>query len=391
MPIVDAHGRLFGRINLVDAAIGGFVFMLIPVAYATYLLFRPPSPTITSVEPAPVTLIEERAAQGTRLGGKLKVRGTGLRPVLRAKVGPADGIAFIFETPQSADVLYGVLPPGRHDLVLYDGVQEVARAEGVVLIPEESSAGHAWLAVAGTFLMMSPGQSERLQVNAEFPSDGNPRARVVRLAPAEPAMLMINNRAPAAVAQRVQRPALLAVRCDIDDEQPRECAVGRVAVTPGETLELLGSADRFRFQIDEVLPSLPPTASRLQVRLFGSPEMLRLINVNDADQPHLAVDERGAVIRAIGARRDGPGEISVLLSQERSPTLASATRGETVASVDVTLSVGLDAARTGWTYRGEPVRVGGPFTFLTRTYMLRGIVLGLEPDAAASDQHRPNQ
>ena len=393
MPIVDAQGRLFGRINLVDAAIGGFVVLLLPVAYATYLLFRPPSPTITSVEPARVTLIEERAAQGTRLGGKLKVRGTGLRPVLRAKVGSTDAVAFIFETPTSADVLYGTLPPGRHDLVLYDGVQEVARAAGVVNIPEESSAGHTWVGVAGTFLMMSPAQSERLKVGVVFPTD-DPRARVIHVGAPEPAVLLINNRAPAPVDSRVQRPAFLAVRCDIDDAQPRQCEVSRVAVTPGETLELLGETDRFRFQIDELLPAEQPTTSRLQVRFFGTPELLRLVNVSDTDQAHLAIDQRAAVIRALGARREAAGEISVMLSQERATTLASAARPETIASIDVTLTAGLDTGRAAWSYRGDAVRVGGPFTFSTRTYTLRGVVLAIDigtPPSAVSDEHRPNQ
>src|SRR5207249_8290872 len=84
--VVDQRGRLFGRINLVDAAIGAFVVVLIPLAYATVLLFRPSKPTITSVDHTQMTNVEERAGGGTRLDGKLKIHGTGLRPTLRATI-----------------------------------------------------------------------------------------------------------------------------------------------------------------------------------------------------------------------------------------------------------------------------------------------------------------
>ena len=90
--------------------------------------FRTPTPRIDSVEPAQAeAYIEDRAAGGSELSGKLKVHGTGLRPILRAMIGGQHGIAFIFESPASADVLFGDLPVGTHDLVLLDGVQEVAR------------------------------------------------------------------------------------------------------------------------------------------------------------------------------------------------------------------------------------------------------------------------
>ena len=86
--LIDAEGRLFGRINLVDAAIGAFIVVLIPLAYAAVLLFRPPTPHITSVDPAPVSFTEDRAVAGSELAGKVKVRGEGLRPVLRTATTP---------------------------------------------------------------------------------------------------------------------------------------------------------------------------------------------------------------------------------------------------------------------------------------------------------------
>src|SRR5919109_4319074 len=114
--LVDDRGRLFGRINLIDAAVGAFVVLLVPLGYSAFLLFRPARPAITSVEHAQITLIEERAAGGTHVEGKLKVHGTGLRPTLRAAIGSHEAVGFLFQTPRTADVLFGDLPVGTYDL-----------------------------------------------------------------------------------------------------------------------------------------------------------------------------------------------------------------------------------------------------------------------------------
>jgi hypothetical protein len=119
------------RFNLFDAAIGVFVIVLIPIAYGTYLLFRTPQPVIASVTRVDIGK-EERRVGGPNLVAKMKVKGSGLRPLLRAAVDDAPAIGFVFENPNSADLLLGPTKPGSHDLVLYDGVQEVARAPKAV-------------------------------------------------------------------------------------------------------------------------------------------------------------------------------------------------------------------------------------------------------------------
>ncbi len=115
------------RFNPFDAAVAVFVIVLIPVAYGTYLLFRAPRPVITSVKQVEITK-EERRIGGPLLVAKMKIRGSGLRPMLRATIDDAPALGFVFENPNSADLLVGAVPPGSHDLVLYDGVQEIARA-----------------------------------------------------------------------------------------------------------------------------------------------------------------------------------------------------------------------------------------------------------------------
>ena len=49
--MIDERGRLFGRLNIVDAAIGALVLLLLPAAYGAYVLFRAPVPKLTAVNP----------------------------------------------------------------------------------------------------------------------------------------------------------------------------------------------------------------------------------------------------------------------------------------------------------------------------------------------------
>ena len=138
MTVID-DGRLFGRLNLVDATVVAFVLVLIPMAYGTYLLFQPAAPRIDSVSPSIISREERRIAVGGRLIAKFKVRGAGFTPLLRARIGDVEALGFVFENPNSADVLVGPVTPGSHDLVLWDGVQEVARAVNAVTVQPDAA------------------------------------------------------------------------------------------------------------------------------------------------------------------------------------------------------------------------------------------------------------
>ena len=133
MTMIDDRGRLFGRFNLIDSLVVLLVLIAIPMAYGTYLLFRPGTPRIDSVSPSNITKEEQRVTNAARLVAKFKIKGTGFTPLLRARIGDADALGFVFENPNSADVLVGPIPAGPQDLILMDGVQEVARALGLTI------------------------------------------------------------------------------------------------------------------------------------------------------------------------------------------------------------------------------------------------------------------
>jgi len=105
-----------------------FAVVLLPVAYAAFPPVPHPSPRIASVEPAQLTYVEDRAAGGTELSGKLKVRGhRAADPCCARSSAVGRRSPSSSENPSSPNVLFADLPVGEHYLVLYDGVQEVAR------------------------------------------------------------------------------------------------------------------------------------------------------------------------------------------------------------------------------------------------------------------------
>jgi hypothetical protein len=382
--LIDSDGRLFGRLNLVDAAIAAFVIVLVPLAYASYLLFRPPAPTITSVEPATLTITEERAAQGTRLAGKVKVRGTGLRPVFRAMIGSTDAIAYIFENPTSADVLFGEVPSGTHDLILYDGVHEVARATGVITVPDRAEPSTVWVGAVGTLLDLDETIAAQLREGATYPPGESASAEILALDSPEAAKATVDVSAEVPVQGRQQRRALIAFRCEVVPLQPHECRTNGDRVSGGTTLVLPGTAGPVRFLVDTLVPRTPPAKARLRVRLYGPGEVLALVREGDVDMPVRAIDQRGAVVVSTGTPRPGGGEIALLLPEAASVLMADSAN---LGSLEAALTAGLDRGTAGWRYRGTPVRAGGTFRLTTRTYTLQGVVLSIDvEEPPPSDQ-----
>ena len=132
MPLVDDRGRLFGRINVIDATIVVFLLVLMPIVYTASRLFRVQKPEIESVEPKTQPVGRDR---------RIKVTGRNLRPLMKALVSPTgrpfaligqpfDGETgnIVFETPSIIEVkLPPDLVPGSYDLHLFDTTQELVR------------------------------------------------------------------------------------------------------------------------------------------------------------------------------------------------------------------------------------------------------------------------
>jgi hypothetical protein len=336
MALIDGDGRLFGRVNLFDAAIVGFVIVLIPIAYGTFLLFRVPAPRITSVARVPITR-EERRVAGSRLTAKLKVRGSGLRPMLHASIGTTPSLGFVFEDPNSADVMVGDVPPGRHDFVLYDGVQEVARLPKAVTI--EFTAPPRIVGV-GTLVHLERAMADGLAPGALSPGGAQDAIVKLGVARAEP-------------DGRWQRPAEIMMQCDPDPNE-EGCAVGGVPMTatPLPIVKLTGpSGTLVSFAVSEVLPSAAPVVVNARVRVAAAPEVLALVRAGDRDD---CLDDRAATVIEIGSRRPS------------------------VTELDVTVRLGIDQSPAGMRYRGRVIKAGTLFTLTTERYALKGAVLSVD-------------
>ncbi|HYE87790.1 MAG TPA: hypothetical protein VEA16_15610 [Vicinamibacterales bacterium] len=329
------------RFNVVDVMAGVLVLLLVPLGYGTYLLFRPATPRIDSVEPSIITREEERISVGGRLVAKFKVKGSGFTPLLRARIGEADALALVFENPNSADVLVGPVAPGSHDLVLIDGVQEVARARGAISI--QSEAASVSIVAAGWLIGLDEAQVQSLAVGVALP-EGAPAFRVLALGPLMPGFRQValaGSAIDVPVPGSQARRALLSLNCGASIAQ-NPCTLGERAEhrIPPVTISLPGAARPFNFSIDEILPSAPPAPATLRVRL-SAPAAIR---TGDRDE---LLDQRAATVTAVA------GDI-------------------------VTLDAGVDRFHDGWRYRGQRLRPGAPLVFTTDRYEARGVLQSVE-------------
>jgi hypothetical protein len=342
--VLDDRGRLFGRVNLVDASVVGFIVLLIPVAYGTWLLFRPKPVRITSVTRVTLSKEEQRIANPLRAAAKLKVKGTGFTPMLRAWIGPEPSLGFTFEDSTSADVIVGPMAPGEYDVALYDGGQEVARAPKAFVNP--GIPNHDQIKAVGRLVDLNRATADALQSGAMFPSNSDARVRIAALGAVEPGrrpLLSAGDRAARCAARgRLERSATLVL---LIDESAGHDLHGR-GLYPSVTRRFsAGATDAMTFVVDELLPAAPAQPLDATVRLTGGPE-LAMIAVGDRDG---LLDDRATVVTAIRSRQG--------------------------SSVDVQLRLGVDRGRDGWRYRGRVVKAGAPFTLTTERYTAGGTVV----------------
>ena len=374
---IDDQGRVFGRINLLDAAIGLLVLILIPLAYVAFLLFRTPRPRITAVTPAQLTYIEDRAAGGSDLSGKLKVFGSGLRPVLRASIGTQEALAFIFESPASADVLFGNIEPGTHDLILYDGVQEVARAPHAVTIPPKGKPATARVRVAGALIDLDAETAKALRVGTKYPAAGEAESVLVALGDVMPDVRTLSQPGGAvevSTSDRWQRAAAFIVDCDVSASN--DCRIGSVSLTGvGALLHPPGAPGPLLLRVQEIVPATPPQPAQVRVRLMGPVTVADLVRVGDRDESAPDVDGRAAMIVALNGRQIAQGDLAIPVGRDADLQPVSGVGAtDRVAIIDALMTLGADRTSTGWQYRSHPISAGRPLTFVTPRYVIRGIV-----------------
>ena len=334
MSVVDKDGRLIGRLNLVDAAVLAFIVVLLPIGYATFLLFRAERPKIDSVTRVELGNEERRVSSGVVLTAKLKVTGSGFNPLLRAKIDSTDAVGLVFENPNSMDIIVGIVPPGKHDLVLLDGVQEVARAAGAVEI--QASDGPSVRAY-GWVTDLSPKFAEGLKEGYATDPTIPGAYRIAALGPIRPARARVtvgDATADLPLPGKSEREAEIIVRCDWPSSQTCMIDGQRLTQLPPISILLPGP---MRFEIQEIAPPDEPTPAIARLRVSS---------------------------------------IEGMKTGDRDATVGS--RAATITSIQgnvVTVSLGAQPSREGWRYRGALLAPGSPITFRTETYTVSGVVI----------------
>jgi hypothetical protein len=241
MTFVDNRGRIFGRYNLIDAALVVLLVGLIPLGYGAYLLFRTPLPALTAIEPSTRQFESEF---------RVVVKGENIRPYMRVSLNDMQGRSFLFKSASSAEVVFGDIPPGTYDVVLYDNEQERDRLpKAFTLTP--AALPSAQLDVAGFLTSVDEKIAAQIKVGSRFGL-----AEVIALGkPAPDIARVIAGDKPIEVGiPKTQRiPALLRINCDVISGSGGfgACVAGRI-LSPDVYLELPITTGKLPFLIVEV-------------------------------------------------------------------------------------------------------------------------------------------
>jgi hypothetical protein len=370
MAFVDDRGRLFGRINLIDALVGGLAIAIIPLAYAGYALFRQPQPTLVGVEPATITPTTTHVT----------VRGQNLRPFLRVSFDQRQGVTFALSTPTTAEVKLPELPAGKYDLILYDVAREVSRLPGAVTVEAAPlPSAQASMLVSGAFVALDDVSAAEVVKGAEMTAMGGDVVRIldVGAVSGDSRWVQIEDvQVEVPLEKSRRKPALLQARCTIAD---RRCQVGAIDIERLHALSVFTKSGRpLRFVVEEGVADGPTVPAELRVRALMHADAVPAMRAGDRDKGSPLLGSRLATVSAVGPARRTSGDMMWHASVPGAQGDWSLTVPEAGSIVDATVNVLLDRTTRGYHYRGHPVRVGAPFVLETERYVLKGVVLRID-------------
>jgi hypothetical protein len=360
MAMVDANGRLWGRVNLFDAVLAVLVLALLPLGYGAYALFRTPPPVLTSVEPATVT-------DGPNL--RVTVRGVNLRPFLRVSFDTIQGRSFLFDDSTRAQVELNPMPPGTYGVVLYDYNSERSRLpNALTILPSPTPLPTTKVIVVGRLINLKPELASQVKPGLSLPF-GNELLETGRAGPAWAKVYVSGPSIDVPVKNLLQVPVKLRMGCDIraPGGYP-ECYGARFPLRPAYMGPLDTSLGDMALQVDHLAGDQPFEYINVVVRLAGVPGVLSQVRLGDADasmtENELAF---GATVAALMPLRK--------LSDDAADTQA-------------TFRVRTQGTPAGWIYNAALLRIGSPFAFRSTRYEVNGTVLSVTKAGTGTAQSK---
>lgn len=347
--LVDGEGRVFGRLNLVDAVFGILALAVIPLLYGAYLMFRTPPPQLTAVEPSTVI-------QGPNL--HVTVRGENFRPYMRVSFDDTQGHSFIFRNMSEAIVDLNPMPPGVYDVVLYDAGQERARLPKAFTVSAPPLPASD-VALVGTFGNLTAERAAGLTPGMEIANLGT-IAGVGEAMP-EATRVFAGPVLEMPIDKAVRVPVVLHVACGVRAPQGvPQCTIGDAALRQTSMVVLTTPLGQLPFQVDQIRGLQPVEPVRVTVQFVARREILAAIRAGDTDHGEFRNPlAAGAVVTAVG----------------------SATRvAEDTDRVDLTLTADAQRGSSSWTYASASLRAGAQFLLRTPRYELQGTVIRIEPE-----------
>lgn len=348
MALVDDQGRLFGRFNLVDAAVAVLVLGLIPLLYGAAMLFWAPLPKLTAIEPPALT-----AGPGMRV----KIRGENLRPYMRVSFGTHQGRDFLFKSTTEAEVNFDEIPAGVYDVVLYDIAQEQARLDkALTVLP-------ALLPSTGMTLVGVFGNLDEERAKAITPGATIKGIGVVRkVGTPIPARFRVNAYGlivEMPIEKAVMLPAEVDAFCEVRPVAGApSCYANGVALQPTYILSGEFSFGKLPFQIDQVRGLAAPEPVEVVARFAAAPSVITQMRVGDVDGGVFANPlAAGATVTAIRVRKTS----------------------DALHEAEVDLRVNAERGSNGWSYAGQPLRAGSALVLRSPRYELQGSVADVTP------------
>lgn len=344
MTVIDDRGRIYGRVNIVDAVLLTIFVGLVPLAYGAYLLFRTPPPRLTSVEPQKLVLDRNP---------RVIVHGENLRPYMRVSFNNQQGRSFLFKDQTTAEIDIGEIAPGTYDVVLYDYARERARLPNAMTVVASALPATSVL-VIGAVGNLQEAEARKIVTGLKLNKFGS----IVEAGRPVPQVTRVHSGASTVdipVPGGYQVPVMIHVPCAVqmNGGQPM-CMLDGLTLVPNALLQIETPFGPYNMQIHQVLGSEPLVSIEAVVRLSGDPSVLGLVRAGDVDFG-ISRNELSAGARVLDVSPSNGGSRNVRLQLRAQK------------SVD------------GWWYQGSALRSGSAFTLRTKGYELQGTVLSITP------------